>query len=372
MNREQDRHHSSLRTSVLRAGALLVLACGLLAGPAWAQHFESMEYYHYDALGSVRLVVSYPHDSMTYTISRHDYLPFGEEIQPGTFGRARNLGYGTGDTTPQRFTAKERDPESNLDYFGARYYSGAQGRWTSADKPFADQQAADPQSWNLYGYVRNNPLGYVDPDGKSPTLVTGGVGFLIGVVAGAVGSTGAQFIRNGYSFKNFNVQDVGAAAAGGGVSGFLAGVTLGGSLIVQGAAGVAVVGGVGAASNVAGGAVTRALDSPEAGTSVIDGDAALVDAVAGGLGGVAGNQVGNMVRAPVQQMERTAAGMVPAARAGNYAAAKGIKTLAAGVAAKERAAQAVDAVVGSKATNVVVPAWQASRERREKEKETSQ
>jgi hypothetical protein len=48
MNREQDRHRYPLRgTSVLRAAALLVLACGLLAGPAWAQHFEPMEYYHW-------------------------------------------------------------------------------------------------------------------------------------------------------------------------------------------------------------------------------------------------------------------------------------------------------------------------------------
>jgi len=166
MNRIKDTGRCFLGTSVLRAGALLVLACGLLAGPAWAQHFEAMEYYHYDALGSVRLVVSYPHDSMTYTISRHDYLPFGEEIQPGTFGRARNLGYGTGDTTPQRFTGKERDPESNLDYFGARYYSGAQGRWTSADELMASENIADPQRWNRYAYVSNNPLAKIDPDGR--------------------------------------------------------------------------------------------------------------------------------------------------------------------------------------------------------------
>jgi RHS repeat-associated protein len=176
MSRERDKHRSSLRTSARRAGALLVLACGPLAGPAWAQHFEPMEFYHYDALGSVRLVVSFPHDSGTYTISRHDYLPFGEEIQVGTFGRARNLGYGNGDTTPQRFTAKERDPESNLDYFGARYYSGAQGRFTSADRPFADQHPVDPRSWNLYAYVRNNPLRNVDPDGTACFDHTGAQG----------------------------------------------------------------------------------------------------------------------------------------------------------------------------------------------------
>jgi RHS repeat-associated protein len=175
MNREQDRHRSSLRTSVLRAGALLLLACGLLAAPAWAQHFEPMEFYHYDALGSVRLVVSFPHDADTYTVSRHDYLPFGEEIQPGTFGRTTDLGYGIADTTPQRFTGKERDPESNLDYFGARYYSAPQGRFISPDAPFADQHVGDPQSWNLYAYVRNRPLIHIDADGRETRLVHGEV-----------------------------------------------------------------------------------------------------------------------------------------------------------------------------------------------------
>jgi RHS repeat-associated protein len=52
-----------------------------------------------------------------------------------------------------------------LDYFGARYLSAHQGRFTSPDDPFADQHPDDPQSWNLYAYVRNNPLIYADPTG---------------------------------------------------------------------------------------------------------------------------------------------------------------------------------------------------------------
>ena len=56
--------------------------------------------------------------------------------------------------------------ESGLDYFGARYYSGAMGRFTSPDGPLLDQTSEDPQSWNLYGYVRNNPLAFVDPTGQ--------------------------------------------------------------------------------------------------------------------------------------------------------------------------------------------------------------
>ena len=56
---------------------------------------------------------------------------------------------------------------AGLDYFGARYFSSAQGRFTSPDKPFADQHPADPQSWNLYSYARNNPLKFVDDGGEA-------------------------------------------------------------------------------------------------------------------------------------------------------------------------------------------------------------
>ena len=65
-----------------------------------------------------------------------------------------------------RSTGKERDAESGLDYFGARYLASAQGRFTSPDGPFYDQDASDPQSWNLYSYVRNNPLTGTDPTGQ--------------------------------------------------------------------------------------------------------------------------------------------------------------------------------------------------------------
>jgi RHS repeat-associated protein len=68
-----------------------------------------------------------------------------------------------------QFTSKERDAENGLDYFGARYYSSNMGRFMSpdwAEKPEAVpcSDLADPQSLNLYGYARNNPLSKEDPD----------------------------------------------------------------------------------------------------------------------------------------------------------------------------------------------------------------
>ena len=77
----------------------------------------------------------------------------------------------------RQFTGKLRDYESGLklDYFGARYYSGAMGRFLSPDEPFVDQNLFDPQSWNLYSYVRSNPLSNVDPTGQSCVDSSGSV-----------------------------------------------------------------------------------------------------------------------------------------------------------------------------------------------------
>jgi RHS repeat-associated protein len=72
-----------------------------------------------------------------------------------------------------RYTGKERDTKSGLDYFGARYYGSNMGRWMSPDYieagdtadpvPYADFK--NPQSLNLYSYVGNNPLSQVDKTG---------------------------------------------------------------------------------------------------------------------------------------------------------------------------------------------------------------
>lgn len=74
--------------------------------------------------------------------------------------------YNAGETLRQKFGAKERDGETGLDYFLARYYAGTQGRFTSVDPENAGADEEDTQSWNGYAYARNNPLLFVDPDGR--------------------------------------------------------------------------------------------------------------------------------------------------------------------------------------------------------------
>jgi RHS repeat-associated protein len=66
------------------------------------------------------------------------------------------------DDIRSRSTGKERDTENGLDYFGARYMSAGQGRFTSVDPSRASATPSDPQSWNRFAYVLNNRKRVVD------------------------------------------------------------------------------------------------------------------------------------------------------------------------------------------------------------------
>lgn len=138
-----------------------------------------------DYLGTPRVWT----DQNGNVVSRHDYLPFGEEVFAGTGTRTTAQGYAANtqaDGQRKQFTSKERDIETGLDYFLARYYSSTQGRFLSPDEftggpdelfDFADTASSNPtfyadltnpQSLNKYQYTYNNPLSYTDPDGHCP------------------------------------------------------------------------------------------------------------------------------------------------------------------------------------------------------------
>jgi len=118
-----------------------------------------------DHLGSTRVVSN----ATGAVVGYHDYLPFGEEIPSGTGGRGSL--YDAADGVTHKYTSKERDTETGLDFFGARYFSGAQGRFTSPDPSGLGAAVTNPQSWNKYAYVRSNPYKLVDKNGLYPTSV---------------------------------------------------------------------------------------------------------------------------------------------------------------------------------------------------------
>ena len=130
-------------TNVYAAGALLA-----------TYDNDGLHFYLNDPLGTRRAQTDYA-GVLEQTCSS---LPYGDALSCS--GGSLNA------PTEHHFTGKERDQESGNDYFGARYYTSTMGRWMSPD-PAGNSVAnfANPQTWNLYAYVLNNPLIFTDPTG---------------------------------------------------------------------------------------------------------------------------------------------------------------------------------------------------------------
>ncbi len=112
-----------------------------------------VNYYVADHLGSSHVVTN----SSGTILDDSDYYPFGGERS-----------YSSSSGNNYKFTGKERDTESGLDDFAARFYTSNFGRFLSADDS-KYIHPADPQTLNLYTYVANNPLNSVDPTGHDPS-----------------------------------------------------------------------------------------------------------------------------------------------------------------------------------------------------------
>jgi RHS repeat-associated protein len=117
-----------------------------------------------DHLGSPRAITN----SSGSVVSRHDYMPFGEELGSGTGGRTTGMGFSNGgDNNRKKFTGYERDTETGLDFAQARFYASANGRFTSPDPFSGSAIITDPQTFNRYQYCRNNPVNSTDPTGMA-------------------------------------------------------------------------------------------------------------------------------------------------------------------------------------------------------------
>jgi RHS repeat-associated protein len=151
---------------------------------------NTVAYYFSDHLKTASVIT----DASGIIKAESDYYPWGGELQ-----------FVNNDSNDYKFTGKKRDTETGLDYFGARYYSNGLGRWVSADwsatpvpVPYAD--LGDPQSFNLYSYVRNLPTTRIDADGHDGPVLEEIVEFIAehpqaaAVIATATEKTGEAVV----------------------------------------------------------------------------------------------------------------------------------------------------------------------------------
>lgn len=154
---------------------------GYILGPNGEQMTEmdgGGNWIHTNVYAKGELIATYTPSGLTFHLNdwlgtrRMDTDPFGNPgaiYQSMPFGELLNSAQII--TSPEHvFTGKERDRETGLDYFGARYYASSAGRWMSADwskdiDPIPYAVLSKPQSLNLYSYVENNPLTNKDDDG---------------------------------------------------------------------------------------------------------------------------------------------------------------------------------------------------------------
>ncbi len=147
------------RTNVYAAGKLI--ATYDLAGSQPALHFHLT-----DPLGTRRMQLSGNLTNLGQPETDCQSLPFGDQLNCFSDPNASASASGGDDGNPLHFTGKERDTESGNDYFGARYYSSAMGRFMSPDP--GPWQLENPQYLNMYNYALNNPLRYTDAEGETP------------------------------------------------------------------------------------------------------------------------------------------------------------------------------------------------------------
>jgi len=234
-------------------------------------------FFHADHVGSSGYVTD-EHANLTEHI---EYFPFGETwvnehpAQPTP--------------VPYQYGAKELDEETGLYYYGARYYNPRTQLWQSPDPALdsyldgeANAGVFEPVNLDLYGYSRQNPVTFTDPNGEWWMLGGAAVGGLAGLAV-----EGYFQYRSG----RFNGTRLLAAGTGGAVAGFVFTTTLGTAAAVPGAVTVTEVVGAGAISTGLGAGVEAAMNGEDVPRAMLTGTVIGGVVTFGGIAAVEGAQV---------------------------------------------------------------------------------
>lgn len=152
-----NRLHGAVKR--LSQGALsLVCALSLAFAATNTYAAETITYYHLDAQGSPVAAT----DEAGNVTWREDYRPYGDKLRNEAAPQSNTRWY----------TGHPHDPDTGLTYMGARWYDPVVGRFMGVDSKEFDEN--EPDTFNRYSYVGNNPYTYIDPDGQVKVKVGGG------------------------------------------------------------------------------------------------------------------------------------------------------------------------------------------------------
>jgi RHS repeat-associated protein len=148
--KNRPRMFKKLLTLVAALTRICVFALMCAGASTIARAQTKITYFHNDLAGSP-VAAS---DSTGTIIWRESYRPYGEKLRNETAGQSNS----------QWYTGHRQDAESGLVYMGARHYDPLIGRFLSID-PVGFSEG-NPHSFNRYAYANNNPVKFVDPDGR--------------------------------------------------------------------------------------------------------------------------------------------------------------------------------------------------------------
>jgi RHS repeat-associated protein len=177
---EVDENYDALHANVFLNGRVLA---------TYSAEIDSNWHFSFDDwLGTRRVQQDAYQDTEGTFLS----LPFGDNLTlTGNPGATEN-----------QFTSKERDQESGNDYFPTRQYSSNMGRFMSPDPSGAAfSEPSNPQSWNMYSYVQNNPLSAADPDGLDCVYINNDTGGYEGFNSGDCDNSTTANANSGYYFN---------------------------------------------------------------------------------------------------------------------------------------------------------------------------
>jgi RHS repeat-associated protein len=152
---------------------------------------QDVHYMNDDHLNGPTTVV----DDTGFVEETLDYYPYG------SLRLKEQIAY----ETPHKYTGHVYDEGTGLNYMNSRYQNGSIGRFIGQDPKFIDISfdLADPQKLNAYSYARNNPINYVDRDGKEPIkALVGTIDTFVGVMNNSTNKVGQY---SGSDAKNYLV-----------------------------------------------------------------------------------------------------------------------------------------------------------------------